>query len=137
MNRTGVVATGLVGLVGAALLTAVCVWAVWEAWIPALLPQSAYSWTLFFFLAFFSLVEIPVMTFGLRRLAAGNNPKARILALFTNSGYVFFGAVYAAPFILLTGRSGPGLALAALSAARFISTLLFWPKAQGDREIKR
>lgn len=127
MSRSSIILTGLTGLSGAVILTALCLFIVMQGWIPLLLAQPAYIWGLFIFLAFFSIAEIPVMIVGIRRIAASFNPKARYVALVVNAGYTFFGAVYAAPFILLTGRGGPGLALAALSLVRLASAIIFLP----------
>ena len=74
------------------------------------------------------MAEIPVMVFAIRRIAASDNPKAKYMALLANVGYTFFGAVYAAPFILLTGRLGLGTAMAALCFARFLSAVIFIPR---------
>jgi hypothetical protein len=120
----------LIGLVGAVILTALCLFIVTQAWAPTLIVQPSYRWALFAFLAFFSIVEIPVMVVGIRRIAASVNPKAKYVALLTSAGYVFFGAVYAVPFILLTGRVGLGTALAALSLIRFITAIFFLPSTQ-------
>jgi hypothetical protein len=100
---------------------------VWKT-IPALVTSPVYVWVLWLFLLGFSIAEIPIMIFGIRRIAASANPRAKYVALLLNSGYPFFGAVYAAPFILLTGRLGLGMALAALSFVRFASAVIFLPK---------
>jgi len=65
------------------------------------------------------------MIFGIRRITASANPRAKYVALLVIAGYVFFAAVYAAPFILLTGWLGLGVALAALSLVRFITALVY------------
>lgn len=127
MSRNSIFLTGLVGLVGAVILTALCFFIVTVEWIPILVVEPIYVWGLFLFLATFSVAEIPVMIISIRRIAASVNPKAKYVALFTSAGYSFFAAVYATPFILLTGRLWPGVALAALSLARFISAVVFLP----------
>lgn len=117
--------TGLIGLAGAVILTALCLFLIiWDV-IPVLVTSSVFAWGLFLFLLAFSLAEIPVMIFGIRRIAAGPNPRAKYVALLVIAGYVFFAAVYAAPFILLTGWLGLGVVLAALSLARFITALVY------------
>jgi hypothetical protein len=80
------------------------------------------------FLLVFSVAEIPVMIVAIRRMAASTNPRAKYVALLVNFGYIFFGAVYAVPFILLTGWLELGTALASLSLVRFISALIYLPK---------
>jgi hypothetical protein len=128
MSRNRIVLTGLIGLAGAVILTAFCLLLmVWQT-IPVLVANPIYVWALLLFLLAFSVAEIPVMIFGIRRIAESANPRAKYVALLLNSGYVFFGAVYAAPFILLTGRLGLGTALAALSLVRFASAIIFLPK---------
>ena len=68
------------------------------------------------------------MVYGIRRVGAGANPKARYIAQLTNAGYVFFAAVYAAPFILLIGELWFGAALAMLSLVRLIAAIIFLPQ---------
>jgi hypothetical protein len=127
MKRNSVIITGSIGLAGAIMLTALCLFIMARGWIPALLTNPTYVWGLFLFLAAFSVAEIPMMIFGMRRIAAGTNSKAKYLALLTNTGYTFFAAVYATPFILLTGYLWAGATMAALSVARFISAIIFLP----------
>lgn len=134
MSRSSVILTGFVGLVGAMLFTALCLFVMTSGWITPLLTRPIYVWGLFLFLLFFSVVEIPVMIFGMRRIAASANPKAKYIALLTNAGYTFFAAVYAAPFILLAGKSwlelASGVLLAALSIVRFGSAVIFLPNGK-------
>ena len=128
MSRASVVVTGLIGLFGAVMLIALCLFIMVQAWLPALINRPVFVWGFFLFLIFFSLAEIPLMIFGIRRVAVSANPKAKYVALLTNVGYVFFGAVYAAPFILLTGQVIPGTVLAALSLVRYIAAVIFLPQ---------
>ncbi|MCL4300817.1 MAG: hypothetical protein KJ077_34090 [Anaerolineae bacterium] len=128
MSRNSLILTGLVGLIGAVIVTALCFAAMAWGLIPILVTGSIYMWAIFLFLLAFSVTEIPVMIIGIRRIAASANPRAKYVAWLLNCGYVFFGAVYAAPFILLTGRLGLGALLAGLSLVRFISTLIYLPK---------
>lgn len=128
MSRNRIILTGLVGLVGAVILTALCLLVmIWKT-LPVLVTNPIYVWGLWLFLLGFSVAEIPIMIFGIRRIAASANPRAKYVALLANSGYSFFGAVYAVPFILLTGRLGLGTALATLSFVRFASAVIFLPK---------
>ena len=128
LSRSSVVLSGGIGLGGAALLTGFCLMVMAREWLPVLIGRASYVWGLGLFLTFFSVVEIPFMIFGIRRIAASPNPKAKYVALLTNLGYAFFGAVYAAPFILLTGWLGVGAALAALSLVRFVTAIIFLPR---------
>jgi hypothetical protein len=134
MSRSNVITTGLVGVVGAIFLTAICLFLVSAEWITPPLSRWDYVLMLFLFLLFFSVLEIPMMVFSLRRMLASVNPKAKYVVMFTNAAYTFFAAVYAAPFILLAGDTTPkliiGVGLSALSLVRFISTVVFLPDAK-------
>jgi hypothetical protein len=130
MRRNSVVLTSLIGLIGAVILTALCLYTVTRGLIPTFLTNPTYVWGLFLFLAVFSVAEIPLMIFAIRRIAASTNPKAKFVALLTNIGYTFFAAVYATPFILLTGYLWSGAAMAGLSVARFISAVIFLPNEE-------
>lgn len=130
MTRTNIIISGLIGLIGAIIVTIFCIFVVFQSWLPPLLSNGFYLWSLFFFLALFSVAEIPLMLFGMRRIAVGDNPKAAYIVLFTNAAYTLFAAVYAAPFILLTGGILAGSALASLSLARFVSSIFFLPYDQ-------
>ncbi len=132
MSRNSILLTGLVGLVGAMVLTGLCLFVVARGLIPILVADGLFILGLLLFLLAFSLAEIPVMIIGVRRIGHSVNPRARYVALVVNAGYVFFGAVYAAPFILLTGRLGLGTALAALALVRFLSALLFLPEKKSE-----
>ncbi|MCB0208285.1 MAG: hypothetical protein KDJ52_03080 [Anaerolineae bacterium] len=132
MTRANIIATGLMGLVGAIVVIGMSLSIVVSNWIPILLTRPIIIWTLFLVLLFFSVAEIPLMVYSMRRIAASTNPKAGYLVLLTNTGYTFFAGVYAAPFILLAGRSTlelvAGVLLGSLAFVRFISTLIFLPK---------
>lgn len=132
MSRSSIVLTGLIGLIGAGLLTAVAILLVLRDWLPVLLTRPLYIWGLFLFLLLFSLAEIPVMVLGIRHIAGSVNPKAKYVVLLVNTSYPLFAAVYAVPFILLTGRLIPGAALAALGLIRFITAVLFLPNKPGN-----
>ena len=131
MTRSSVVITGLIGLVAGILLTALCLYVMIAGFIPVILIRPLFVWGLFFFLLFFSLAEIPVMIYGMRSIAANDNPRAKNIALITNAGYTFFAAIYAVPFILLAGSSTltllAGAFLGLLCFARFITSIIFLP----------
>ena len=131
MSRSSVIATGLVGVTGAIFLTAVCLFVISADLYTPPLSRWDYGLMLFLFLLFFSLLEIPLMVFSLRRMLDSVNPKAKYVAMFTNGAYTFFAAVYAVPFILLagdsTGKLVIGVGLSALCFVRFISTVVFLP----------
>ena len=127
MTRINIALTGLLGLIGAAAVTVFCVMVITQGWIPIIISSSWVILGMFLFLALFSVAEIPVMIFGMRRILDSPNPRAKALVLITNAGYTFFAAVYAAPFILLTGNLWAGATLAALSLVRFISAVTILP----------
>ncbi len=96
--------------------------------MPPLITGPA-TWALLGLLLLFSLAEIPLMIFGMHRMAV--NTAGRRLAALTNVAFTFFAAVYAAPFLLLTGKVSISLALAGLCLVRFVGALLFVP-SPGD-----
>jgi hypothetical protein len=127
MSHRHLLLTSSGGLVGAVLLTALCLFIVDQGWVSPLITNATYAIAIFLFLGFFSLAEIPVMLFGIRYIAAGSDPNAPAIALFTNAIYIFFATIYAAPYILLTGEFWGGILLSGLSILRFISTMVFLP----------
>lgn len=88
--------------------------------IPILLSLPLFSATTFVFLFALSLVEIPMMLFGLRQMARSSATPRRLL-VGTFAFYVMFASVYASIFVLLTGQIGWGIALTALCLLRFAS----------------
>jgi len=74
----------------------------------------------------FSIAEIPVMVFTMRRLAVERQDN-RSLVVGLNALYVFFAAVYALPVLLLTDSIPWGLALSTLGIVRFFTSLHFVP----------
>ncbi|MFQ5578520.1 MAG: hypothetical protein ACE5G8_16200, partial [Anaerolineae bacterium] len=100
-------------------------------WPAALLSHPLAAWGLFVFFGGIALIEIPVMVFGLRKLAAAQNTRAAAIAAAANGGFVFFAAVYALPNLLLTETRflWLGLLLAGTSFLRFGAGLLFLPQS--------
>jgi hypothetical protein len=131
MTRNSLIISGALGLVANIALTAFCIFVMVAGWIPPLLHQPLPVFSLFIFLLFFSLAEIPVMILGMRRMLASVNPRARYVVLVVNFGYTLFAGVYAAPFILLAGKSAfemvIGVLMSTLGFIRFISAMLFLP----------
>ncbi len=122
--RRNLLLSGLGGLLGNALLTALAAWLVASETLSVLLPYPTVALLLGVVFGGFSLAEIPVMVFALRRLLVERRGN-RGFVLGLNVLYVFFAAVYAAPALLLTGSLGWGLALSSLSLLRFATSLLF------------
>lgn len=111
-------------MVGGAVLTGSAVFlSRWAGLTP--LVTGLPIWLLLAFLLLFSLGEIPVMILAMRYLIG--SPFGRRLAALTNAAFTFFAAVYALPFILLTGRVAVGVALAGLSLVRLAAALWFLP----------
>lgn len=92
-------------------------------------PVLLHGWMAllaFLFCLTFSLAEIPMMIFALRKLAGGSQGASQQHALvLTNVFYVLFAAVYAGIYVLLTGEVVVGGGLSALGIVRFFSTLCF------------
>ncbi len=116
------------GMVAAALLTGVAVHFAVSGLIPRLIPSGLASWLLLLFVLVFSLGELPPMILALRRMVCSVSAHiGSALIMFTTAAFVFFAAFYAAPFTVLTGQIGVGIALAALSILRLLCVWLFVP----------
>jgi len=122
--RSQLALSGLAGVAGGVALTGGAVFLVRRGGLPPLVTGTG-TWALLGFLLFFSLAEIPLMLFGMRRLA--DSPTGTRMAVLTNAAFTFFAAVYAAPFLLLSGRIGIGLAMAGLCLVRYLSAVLLVP----------
>jgi hypothetical protein len=120
---------GLAGLLLGGLLSALCTWLVSSGILPILLPQPLIAILLTAFLGAFSLAEIPMMVFAMRRLTA-ERPANAVFVLGLNALFCFFAGIYGAPVLLLTGSLGWGWALCSLSILRLAASLLF---VQGKR----
>ncbi|MGD8489139.1 MAG: hypothetical protein PVJ26_11985 [Anaerolineae bacterium] len=122
--RRQVLLSGALGIAGCTLLVAGSTWLVCSGTLEPWFPQRWVVLILVVLLGGFSLAEIPLMVYAMRRLAmerAGNQRAVTSL----NTLYVFFAGVYGAPVILLTGSTGWGVALSSLSLVRSISSWLF------------
>jgi len=123
--RRNILISGLVGLLACLLLAAVAAWLVTGGRvIPPLPPFLPLTLVLVLILGGFSLVEIPLMVYTLRRLAIerhGN--QGAVVGM--NALYVAFAAVYGLPLLFLTGDLAWSLALCSLAFVRFGSSLLF------------
>lgn len=133
MSRTNVLVSSGMGLivclVGTTLALLARPWLPpWPAWLN--LPLMA--WGIFLFLIAFALLEIPVMVYGLRKIAAGNSPRSPTITLVGNGIYVAFPLIYALPNLLLTNASliWLGIVISATSFLRFASSIIFLPSVQ-------
>jgi hypothetical protein len=125
--RSQLVLSGGLGLAGGAILTGGTLFLSWRMELAPIITGLG-TWVLLGFLLLFSLAEIPVMIFGMRQIIIATSG-AR-LAVLTNAVFTSFAAVYAVPFLLLTGRVGIGVGLAGLGLVRFAGALLFVPAHQ-------
>lgn len=114
----------MLGLLGCALLSVVSTWLVASGTVKVWLPFGWAALVLGLLLAAFSIAEIPVMVFAMRRLLVERPDNTRFVQGL-NALFVLFAAVYGIPLILLTGFVGWGLALCALGLIRFGASLLF------------
>ncbi len=126
--RSRLALSGLVGIAGGAALMGGALFVSQRSGLTPLIAGRGGILALLGFVLFFSLAEIPMMIYALRKLtasAAGVRP-----ALVTNAAFTFFSAVYAAPFLLLTGQVEVSLALAGLCLVRLAGAL--WLGASED-----
>jgi len=126
--------TGLGGLLLAALLAGGAAWLVASRTLKPPLPYPLITWLFAAAFGAFSLAEIPLMVYAMRRLEIERRPEAsdgrrgnRPAVLGLNALYVFFAAVYGIPVLLFTGSLGWGLALCSLAVVRLAASLLFVP----------
>jgi len=120
--RSHLALSGLAGIAGGAALMGGALFVLQRSGLTPLITGRG-TLALLGFVLLFSLGEIPLMIFALRRLtasAAGIRP-----AMLTNAAFTFFSAVYAAPFLLLTGQVEISLALAGLCLVRLAGALWF------------
>jgi hypothetical protein len=106
------------------IVTAMAAWLIAGSVVTALLPHRLV--TLLFVLVFgaFSLAEVPMMVFSMRRLVVERKGNLGFV-LGLNTLFVFFAAVYGAPVLFLTGHLGWGLALCGLGLVRLVASQLF------------
>ncbi len=123
----------MIGLAANAVLALSAAFLSWFKVMPVLLCGWP-GWIVFALFLVISVAEIPLMIFGLNRMAAGGDRRAVRLVTVTNALFVFFAAVYGAPVILLSGRVAAGLALCALGLLRLFSALAFVKLPKNSRE---
>ena len=116
--RRNLMLAGVGGLLASMLLAVISTRLVTSGILGPPLPYRLVALLLAVVLGGFSLAEIPMMIFTMRRLSAESTDNHRVVAGL-NALYVLFAAVYGVPVILLTGSVGLGLALCALSLVRF------------------
>ena len=122
--RRNLLMSGLGGLLAGGLLAIVAARLVITGVITPPLPWPPLTMLSVLVFGAFSLVEIPMMVFSMRRLLA-ERPENQGVVMGLNAVYVFFAAVYGVPVLLLTGSMGWSLALCMLCVVRFITSLVF------------
>ncbi len=113
--------TGLSGLLACGLLAAISAWLVTAAFIEPPLPYQPLTLLLVLILGGFSLAEIPMMVFTMRRLTV-ERPSNQGIVWGLNALYVCFAAVYGVPVLLLTGSVSWGLGLCGLGLVRLAAS---------------
>ena len=122
--RSQLAISGGVGVVGGAILMGGALFLLRRTDLTPLVSGLGI-WVLLAFLLVFSVAEIPMMITGMRHMAGAVS--GAWLVTLTNAAFTFFAAVYAVPFLLLTGWVSVGFALASLSLVRFGGALWFVP----------
>jgi hypothetical protein len=120
--RRNLVWSALAGLFIDGLLATLATWLVTSSLIRPPLPQPLIVILLAVMFGGISLVEIPLMIFGLRRLAI-ERPSTRWLVPGLNAVYVSFAGVYGTPVLVLTGSLACGWILCGLGLVRAATAL--------------
>jgi hypothetical protein len=122
--RLRLLVTGGLGLLICAGLASLAGGLVASGLIEPPLPYRPLTIALVVILGGFSLAEVPLMVYTLRRLAMERSAnQAAVLGL--HALYVCFAGVYGAPVPLLTGNLTWGLILSSLAVPRLVASLLF------------
>lgn len=133
INRRNIFLSGLVGLVGAMVVTGICVVLIINDTVPIFITNRFFIILLAAFFGILSVAEIPLMVYAMYQMQHSVNPKAGYALLLTNTAYTFFGGFYACCLMLLTGQIWLSLGLATLSFLRFISAIGFLGKPQPEK----
>ncbi len=121
--RVHLLLTGLGGLLLAGLATGLGLGLLATGAIKPPFSWLPLTLLLVLILGGFSVAEIPLMVFALRRLAAERRGNYGVV-LGLNALYVSFAVVYGLPVLLLTGDLAWGLLLCGLSLVRLVSSQL-------------
>ena len=116
--------SGLGGMLACGLLLGVSMWLVTAGILTPPLPFPAVALLVVIVFGAFSLAEIPMMIFVMRRLAL-ERPENQRVVFGINALFVFFAAIYGVPVLLLTGSMGGALTLCVLGLVRFATSLAF------------
>lgn len=127
--RLNLLLAGLGGLLVGGLLAAISVWLISSGIIRPPLLHPAVTLIAVLIFGGFSLAEIPMMVFAMRRLIL-ERPGNYHIVMGLNVLYVLFAAVYAMPVFLLAGSITWGLILCSLGLLRFVTSLSFVPEPE-------
>lgn len=116
--------SSLAGLLGASLIAAAAAWLVAGGTVRPPFQHPMVTSVSFVVFGAFSLAEVPIMVFAMRRLLV-ERPENRRAVTGLNAVYVLFAAVYALPLFFLTGALEWAWLLSALALLRFATSLLF------------
>ena len=121
--RLNLLLAGLGGLLAGGLLAAISVWLIASGTVSPPLSHPAVTLISVLIFGGFSLAEIPMMVFAMRRLILERPGNYRVV-MGLNTLYVFFAAVYGVPVFLLAGSITWGLILCSLGLIRFVTSLV-------------
>ena len=129
MKQDKIIISGGLGLLTSLLITAITFLIRYRWWPIALFNNPLIAWLMFLMFGGISLIEIPVMIYGLRKILNSNKPSTVNIALLTNGVFVSFTVIYALPNLLLTNINliWMGLVLTAFSFIRFGTSIIFLP----------
>ena len=131
VKRTEVVVSGGIGLAGSLMVTVVSI-SIRTWWFPSvssLLGAPLIAWSTFFFCLLLALLEIPLMIYGLRKVAESKSSSTPLVIRLGNGIFVLFPVIYALPNLLLTNPAliWLGGVIAASSLLRFVGSVIFLP----------
>jgi hypothetical protein len=115
---------GLGGLLVGGLLAAISAWLISSGIVRPPLTHPAVTLLTVLIFGGFSLAEIPMMVFAMRRLIFERHGNYRIV-MGLNALYVLFAGVYSVPVFLLAGSMTWGLILCSLGLVRFVTSMVF------------
>ncbi len=122
--RLNLLSAGLGGLLVGGLLASISVWLISSGTVRPPLSHPAVTLITALIFGAFSLAEIPMMIFAMRRLILERPGNYRIV-MGLNALYVFFAVVYSVPVFLLAGSMAWGLILCSLGLVRFATSIVF------------
>jgi hypothetical protein len=122
--RLNLLSAGLGGLLVGGLLASISVWLISSGTVRPPLSHPAVTLITVLIFGAFSLAEIPMMIFAMRRLILERPGNYRIV-MGLNALYVFFAVVYSMPVFLIAGSMLWGLILCSLGLVRFATSIVF------------